>query len=70
MGRYITILTFLILFLILSLSHIDSGWSQEMKIKERIISAFTGRVPKEWGERVRGGKNKTQHRPESVGIDL
>jgi peptidoglycan/xylan/chitin deacetylase (PgdA/CDA1 family) len=58
MGRFITILTFLILFLILSLSHIDSGWPQEMKIKERIISAFTGRVPKEWGERVRGVKTR------------
>jgi peptidoglycan/xylan/chitin deacetylase (PgdA/CDA1 family) len=29
-----------------------------MKIKERIISAFTGRVPKEWGERVRGVKTR------------
>ncbi len=29
-----------------------------MKIKKRIISAFTGRVPKEWGERVRGVKTR------------
>ncbi len=36
----------------------DSGWSQEMKMKQRILSAFTGRVPKEWGERVRGVKTR------------
>jgi peptidoglycan/xylan/chitin deacetylase (PgdA/CDA1 family) len=37
---------------------IDMGQSQEIQTKERIVSAFTGRVPQEWGEGIRGVKTK------------
>ena len=57
-DRIKTILTLFILFSIISPWSIDSGQSQEIQTKERIISTFTGRVPKEWGERVRGVKTR------------
>ncbi|PIV23863.1 MAG: polysaccharide deacetylase [Deltaproteobacteria bacterium CG03_land_8_20_14_0_80_45_14] len=56
MIRYKTILIFFILFSIFPPWSIKSGQSQEMRTKERIISSFTGRVPKEWGEGVKGVK--------------
>jgi peptidoglycan/xylan/chitin deacetylase (PgdA/CDA1 family) len=37
---------------------INCGQSQETQTKERIISTFTGRIPREWGERVRGVKTR------------
>lgn len=37
---------------------IDSGQSQEIQSREKIISTFTGRVPKEWAEGVRGVKTR------------
>jgi peptidoglycan/xylan/chitin deacetylase (PgdA/CDA1 family) len=47
-----------ILCFIFSLSNIDSGSSQEIQTRERIISTFARRVPQEWGERVRGVKTR------------
>jgi peptidoglycan/xylan/chitin deacetylase (PgdA/CDA1 family) len=38
--------------------YIDPGWSQEIKTRERIISTFSGRVPQEWGEKVKGVKTR------------
>ena len=35
-----------------------SGQSQEIHTKEKILSIFTHRVPKEWGERVKGVKTR------------
>lgn len=49
---------FLILVLFFLSGSIDSGQSQEIQTKERIISTFSGRVPNEWGERVRGVKTR------------
>ena len=37
---------------------INCGQIQEIQTKERIISTFTGRVPQEWGEGVRGVKTR------------
>lgn len=37
---------------------ISCGQSQEIQMKERFISTFTGRVPRDWGERVRGVKTR------------
>ena len=48
-------LTLLCLFFFFGM---DLGQCQEIQDKERIISTFTGKVPKEWGERVRGVKTR------------
>ena len=32
--------------------------SQETQTKEKIISTFTGKIPKEWGEKVTGVKTR------------
>jgi peptidoglycan/xylan/chitin deacetylase (PgdA/CDA1 family) len=37
---------------------INCGQSQEIQTKERIISTFTGRAPREWGEVMRGVKTR------------
>jgi peptidoglycan/xylan/chitin deacetylase (PgdA/CDA1 family) len=52
------ILKFLILVLFFFPWGIDSGQSQEIESKEKIISKFAGRVPKEWAEVVRGVKTR------------
>jgi peptidoglycan/xylan/chitin deacetylase (PgdA/CDA1 family) len=49
---------FLILVLLFFSWGIDLGESQEIQTKERIVSAFAGRVPQEWGEGVRGVKTR------------
>jgi len=53
-----TILTLLILLMISSPLVMDSGQSQEIQTKEKILSRFADRVPKEWGERVKGVKTR------------
>lgn len=53
-----TILTLLVLLTISSPLIMDSGQSQEIQIKERILSRFAVRVPKEWGEKVKGVKTR------------
>jgi peptidoglycan/xylan/chitin deacetylase (PgdA/CDA1 family) len=55
---YKMISKFLILALLFFSWSIDSGQSQEIQSKEKIISRFSGRVPKEWGEGVRGVKTR------------
>jgi peptidoglycan/xylan/chitin deacetylase (PgdA/CDA1 family) len=57
-NRYKLHLTFSIFFLSFLLLKMGWGQSQEMQTKERIISTFTGKVPKEWGEKVRGVKTR------------
>jgi peptidoglycan/xylan/chitin deacetylase (PgdA/CDA1 family) len=57
-NRHKTIFIFFILYSIFSSWYIDPGWPQEIQTKERIISTFTGKVPQEWGERVRGVKTR------------
>ncbi len=37
---------------------INCGQSQEIQTKEQIISTFTGRTPREWGEVVRGVRTR------------
>ena len=49
---------FLILALLFFSWSIDSGQSQEIQSKEKIISRFSGRVPQEWGEIVGGIKTR------------
>jgi hypothetical protein len=55
---YKMIFKFLILVLLFFSWRIDSGQSQEIQSKEKIISRFAGRVPKEWAEDVRGVKTR------------
>ncbi len=47
-----------ILLFVFFLGNNDWGQCQESLTKERIISAFTGRVPQEWGEIVGGIKTR------------
>ncbi|MFA4916415.1 MAG: polysaccharide deacetylase family protein [Syntrophales bacterium] len=49
---------FIIFILLLFFWSIDSGQCQEIQVKEGIVSKFAGRVPKEWGESVKGVKTK------------
>ncbi len=46
------------IFFTLPLERMDRGHCQETQIKKRIVSIFTGKIPKEWGEIVRGVKTK------------
>ena len=55
---YQTKLTMPILLFVFFLGNIDWAQCQESLTKERIISAFTGRVPQEWGESVGGIKTR------------
>jgi peptidoglycan/xylan/chitin deacetylase (PgdA/CDA1 family) len=48
----------LILFFILFLGRIDWAQCQTIQTKEGIISVFTGRVPREWGETAKGVKTR------------
>lgn len=48
----------LIIFSILFLRRTDWVQSQAIQTKEGIISAFTGRVPQEWGKTVKGVKTR------------
>ena len=52
------VLAFLIFSSLFSLVRIDLSQSQETQTKEKIISTFTGKIPKEWGEKVRGVKTR------------
>ena len=48
-----------ILFLVLAfLFPIKEGSCQEGTLRERIVSSFSGKVPKEWGEKVTGVKTR------------
>jgi peptidoglycan/xylan/chitin deacetylase (PgdA/CDA1 family) len=51
-------LTMPILLFVFFLGNIDWGQCEESLAKERIILAFTGRVPQEWGEGVKGVKTR------------
>jgi len=53
-----TYLTFLILLLLLLPRSIEWGQCQETQTKEKIVSAFSGKIPKEWGEKVKGVKTR------------
>lgn len=52
------ILTFLISFLIFSAWTGESAQPQEIRTKEEIIAKFSGRIPHEWGEIVKGVKTR------------
>lgn len=51
-------LIFFILFFVFLPWSMDWVQCQETQTKEKIISTFTGKAPKEWGEMVRGLKTK------------
>jgi peptidoglycan/xylan/chitin deacetylase (PgdA/CDA1 family) len=53
-----THLTFLILLFLFFPRSIDWGQCQEAQTKEKIVSAFSGKIPKEWGKRVKGVKTR------------
>ena len=57
-NRGKTILIFFIPFFILSSWRIDQGQSQEIPTREQITAKFSGRVPREWGEVVKGVKTR------------
>jgi peptidoglycan/xylan/chitin deacetylase (PgdA/CDA1 family) len=48
----------LIFFFAAFIGMADQGLCQESTNRERIISRFNGKLPREWGERVRGVKTK------------
>jgi len=52
------ILKFLIYVLLFSLWTIESAQPQETRTREQMIAKFSGRVPYEWGEVVRGVKTR------------
>jgi peptidoglycan/xylan/chitin deacetylase (PgdA/CDA1 family) len=52
------ILKFLIYVLLFSCWTIESAWTQEIPTKEQIIAKFSGRIPQEWGERIKGVKTR------------
>jgi peptidoglycan/xylan/chitin deacetylase (PgdA/CDA1 family) len=64
-------------FIILAFSFVafigttDQGYCQDLTNRERIISRFNWKVPREWGERVRGVKTKldTYHRVIALTLD-
>jgi peptidoglycan/xylan/chitin deacetylase (PgdA/CDA1 family) len=60
MKRYgrTRILKMIILLLLFFLGRTDWAQSQETQTKEKIISTFTGKIPKEWGEKVTGVKTR------------
>jgi peptidoglycan/xylan/chitin deacetylase (PgdA/CDA1 family) len=58
MDRHRIILTYFILFLTFSPWTIESVQPQEIRTKEQIIAKFSGRVPHEWGEVVKGVKTR------------
>ena len=58
MDRYTITLTYFILFLTFSPWTIESAQLQEIRTKEQIIAKFSGRVPQEWGEAVKGVKTR------------
>jgi peptidoglycan/xylan/chitin deacetylase (PgdA/CDA1 family) len=60
MNRYRCkkILKFLIYSLLFFCWSIESAQPQEIRTKEQIISKFSGRVPHEWGEKVKGVKTR------------
>jgi len=51
-------LTFLILLFLFFPKGTDWGQCQEFQSKEKIVAAFSSKVPKEWGERVKGVKTR------------
>ena len=57
-GRYKMILKIFVLSVVIFTWGIDSGHSQEIVSKEKIISKFSGRTPKTWAEVVRGVKTR------------
>jgi peptidoglycan/xylan/chitin deacetylase (PgdA/CDA1 family) len=53
-----TSMIMLTLFFIFSFWKIAVGQCQTLQTKEKIVSAFAGKVPKEWGQTVKGVKTK------------
>ncbi len=58
MDRYRTTLTYFFLVLTLSPWTIESVRPQEARTKEQVIAKFSGRIPQEWGEVVKGVKTR------------
>ena len=58
MDRCRTTLIYFSFFLIFSCWTIESAQPQETQTKEQIIAKFSGRVPREWGEVVKGVKTR------------
>lgn len=51
-------LIFFMTVLVLPFGRLDWGEGQERPSRERIISTFSGKIPQQWGERVKGVKTK------------
>jgi peptidoglycan/xylan/chitin deacetylase (PgdA/CDA1 family) len=58
MDRFRITLTYFILLLTFSLWSTESAQPQEIPTKEQIIAKFSGRVPQEWGEHIKGVKTR------------
>jgi peptidoglycan/xylan/chitin deacetylase (PgdA/CDA1 family) len=56
--KHKTKLTTLLLFFVLFPGNIDWGQCQELWIKKKIVSEFSGKVPREWGETIKGPKTR------------
>jgi peptidoglycan/xylan/chitin deacetylase (PgdA/CDA1 family) len=61
----------LVLFFAAFIGIAGQGLSQELQVREKIISTFSSKVPREWGERVRGVKTKlnTDHKVIALTFD-
>jgi peptidoglycan/xylan/chitin deacetylase (PgdA/CDA1 family) len=59
-----------ILFLIFFLGIVSLGLCQESNSRERMISRFSGKIPREWGERVRGVKTKLNTDDKLIALTL
>ncbi len=58
----------LILFFTLFLWKINVAQCQEIKTKERIVSAFAGKVPKEWGQTVKDVKTRLNTHQKTIAL--
>lgn len=58
----------IILSLLFLLGKIESGQSQEIQTRERIVSTFSGKSPKEWGEVVKGVKTRLRTNQKAIAL--
>ena len=55
---YSKLLAFIILLLVLIPWRMHQGHSQNIPTKKMILSTYSGKIPKEWGENVAGVKTR------------
>jgi peptidoglycan/xylan/chitin deacetylase (PgdA/CDA1 family) len=63
-------LTFFVLFLIFSSWTTESAHPQPIRTKEQMIAEFSGKVPREWGEVVKGVKTRLNTNQKVLALTL